>query len=258
MKEDSRSRSAALLAPSAFLASDEGTKDFQSKILQFTTEEDDPWIAHTEQGWIDRYSVAEPLTEVAHLQRSWDRASIKQASEIIVENASTDRDRARLIAVASLDSGDWLHALPVCSCGLRLDDEAIRVAIGLRLGRPFVPSTPATVAHGSTALVTHVLSCRLGTGRLARHQQLNDSVCRALERASIVSKQRVNEISCGTANCAQTVLPSSLREGLKCLTWVVTVAVTFVSTYESAMPVRHCGSILLQDWLLTFGTYMRK
>ena len=33
-----------------------------------------------------------------------------------------------------MHSGDWLHALPIAACGLSLDDEAIRVAVGLRLG----------------------------------------------------------------------------------------------------------------------------
>ena len=31
-------------------------------------------------------------------------------------------------------SGDWLLALPIASCGLRLDDEAVRVAAALQLG----------------------------------------------------------------------------------------------------------------------------
>ena len=29
---------------------------------------------------------------------------------------------------------DWLFALPIALCGLKLDDEAVRVAVGLRLG----------------------------------------------------------------------------------------------------------------------------
>jgi len=31
-------------------------------------------------------------------------------------------------------SGDGLFALPIASCGLKMDDEAVRVAVGLRLG----------------------------------------------------------------------------------------------------------------------------
>ena len=42
--------------------------------------------------------------------------------------------RASFLAASSKHSGDWLYALPVTSCGMRLDDEAVRVAIGLRLG----------------------------------------------------------------------------------------------------------------------------
>ena len=38
------------------------------------------------------------------------------------------------LSASSPHSGDWLYALPITSCGLRLDDEAVRVAVGLRLG----------------------------------------------------------------------------------------------------------------------------
>ena len=39
---------------------------------------------------------------------------------------------ARLNAVAAQHSSDWLHALPIASCSLRLDDDAVRVAVGLK------------------------------------------------------------------------------------------------------------------------------
>ena len=49
-------------------------------------------------------------------------------------SVSDTTDKARLLAVTSPHSGDWLHALPLSSCRLRLDDNAVHVAVGLRLG----------------------------------------------------------------------------------------------------------------------------
>ena len=38
------------------------------------------------------------------------------------------------VSVVSVVSGDWLLALPNANCGLRLDDEAVRPAVCMRLG----------------------------------------------------------------------------------------------------------------------------
>ena len=42
--------------------------------------------------------------------------------------------KARLLASTSKHSGDWLYATPISPCGLRLDEEAVRIAVGLRFG----------------------------------------------------------------------------------------------------------------------------
>ena len=47
---------------------------------------------------------------------------------------SSDTDKARLLAASSPHTGDWLHAPPIASVGLRLSDEAVRVAVAHRLG----------------------------------------------------------------------------------------------------------------------------
>ena len=47
---------------------------------------------------------------------------------------NSPHSRAFFFAASSQHSGDWLFAMPIASCGLKLDDEAVKVAVGLRLG----------------------------------------------------------------------------------------------------------------------------
>jgi len=54
-------------------------------------------------------------------------AAAGQASSII-------KQMARFLAALAPDSGDWLLALTVSACGLKLSDDAVRVAVVLHLG----------------------------------------------------------------------------------------------------------------------------
>ena len=53
---------------------------------------------------------------------------------LILSRAPSDVYKARLLAAASPQSGDWLHAPMITAVGLRLSDEAVRVAVAHRLG----------------------------------------------------------------------------------------------------------------------------
>ena len=70
------------------------------------------------------------------------------------------------------------------SCGLRLDGEAIRIAVGLRLGLDICE--PYTCVCGTMVDVrgSHALSCKRLSGRLIRHNHLNDIIHNSLTRAS--------------------------------------------------------------------------
>ena len=70
----------------------------------------------------------------ARCQRSWDESNVTRDVKAIWEEASSEMDNARLLASKALHSSDWMYALPITACCLRLSDEAIRVAVGLRLG----------------------------------------------------------------------------------------------------------------------------
>ena len=50
------------------------------------------------------------------------------------DQARDEYSKARFNVVSAPHSGDWLHARPITSCGLRLDDESVKVAVGRRLG----------------------------------------------------------------------------------------------------------------------------
>ena len=100
-------------------------------------------------------------------------------------NHTNDYDKARLLAASAKHSADWLNALPITSCGLRLDDEAVRVVVSLRLGLDICQ--PYTCFCGAAVDVkgSHALSCKRNNGRIIRHNSLNDIILRSLTQANI-------------------------------------------------------------------------
>ena len=76
-------------------------------------------------------------------------------------------------------SGDWLYAQPLSSVGLKLDKATVRFSAGLRLGAPVVRPHACACGAMVTADGHHGLSCRRGSGRHSRHNQINDLQCRA-------------------------------------------------------------------------------
>ena len=90
-----------------------------------------------------------------------------------------------MMAAAAEHSGDWLNALPITSCGLRLDNEAVRVAVGLRLGCSLCQPHQCPCGAMVDTRGSHALSCRFSAGRQARHHYVNDLIYRALVRAGV-------------------------------------------------------------------------
>ena len=96
--------------------------------------------------------------------------------------------RARLLAVQAKESGAWLNALPVPSLGLRLDDEVVCIAAGLRLGVPLCRPHVCSQCGGHVdELGIHGLSCQFSAGRLSRHTAINTIVKTSLARAQFPS-----------------------------------------------------------------------
>jgi hypothetical protein len=144
--------------------------------------------------------------------------------------ATTLLDKARILATRAPHSGDWLYALPISSCGLRLDDEAVRVAVGLRLGLPLCAAHRCPCGADVDTRGLHGLSCKQSPGRAARHQQLNDMVYRALRRADIPAIKEPTGLirTDGKRPDGLTLVP--WQKGC-CLTWDATIIDTIAASY---------------------------
>jgi hypothetical protein len=141
-----------------------------------------------------------------------------------------DHSRARLLAASAPHSGDWLHALPLSACGLRLDDEAIRVAVCLRLGINLCDPHKCPCGAQVDSRGTHGLSCKHSLGRLPRHAYINDLVHRALIRAGIPAHKEPAGLfrSDGKRPDGLTLVPWSAG---KSVLWDVTVIDTLAQSY---------------------------
>ena len=127
-------------------------------------------------------------------------------------------------------SGDWLHALPISSCGLRLDDEAVRVAVGLRLGTNLCQPHQCPCGALVDARGTHGLACRRSAGRSARHSHINDIIWRALKRAGVPSTKEPSGLSRtdGKRPDGLTLIP---WQNGRSLIWDATIADTLAASH---------------------------
>ena len=117
------------------------------------------------------------------IQRKWDELVCQKAAFQLRGGANCGTTTG-LRALCSTSSGAWLNAIPSASLGLNLDDNALRVAVGLRLGIPLVLPHHCICGMEVTKLGHHGLECKRSTGRHLRHNLLNDTI-RALQSANI-------------------------------------------------------------------------
>ena len=229
------------LAPSAFLASAACTHDLQAQILTSSTIPDDTALMAARLSWSSAHNQPFPTLPAALKQAAWDKPSIAADTAKVLADAKNPIDLARLLACSAPHSGDWLHALPISSCGLRLEDEAIRIAVGLRLGSNLCQPHTCPCGAQVDSRGIHGLSCRKSSGRLARHHNINDLIYRALSKAGVPStKEPVGLLrSDGKRPDGLTMIPWQCG---KSLTWDVTVADTFAASHLPSTSLAAAGA----------------
>ena len=94
-------------------------------------------------------------------------------------------NRARLLASLALGSGAWLQALPCSNLGLRLGNNELRIAVGLRLGTPLVRPHKCVCGSEVESSGHHGLACRRSAGRHRRHTLANEVLVRAIRSVEV-------------------------------------------------------------------------
>ena len=223
-------RSAHRLAPSAFMASAAGAAELLSHILPaWVLDVQDPVVDRVKVLWNDFGGVIEPMGEESRMQRKWDEQCCRTMAEKLKMGAD-ERTTARLLASCASASGAWLNAIPSASLGLNLDDAALRIAVGLRLGVPLVLDHKCHCGASVDKLGHHGLSCRRSAGRQLRHSLLNDTIQRALQSAGVQSVREPPGLlrTDGKRPDGSTLVPWSRG---RCLIWDATCPDTVAPSY---------------------------
>ena len=223
-------RSAYRLAPSAFLASAAGATELLSQLLPgWVLSIPDTAVSRVENVWRGLGGDVKPCGIVSAVQRNWDEAICKVEAEKLRMGVD-ERTSARLLASCAPGSGAWLSAIPCASLGLSMDDSALRVAVGLRLGVPLVMPHKCLCGAHVDKFGHHGLSCQRSAGRNLRHNLLNDSILRAIQSAGIQAVREPTGLlrNDGKRPDGATLVPWTRG---RCLLWDATCPDTLAQSY---------------------------
>ena len=110
---------------------------------------------------------------------------IESSRATILAGLTSAREKAIFLAASFPHSGAWLNALPIANCGLRIDGEAVRVGVALRLVLELCAPHDCGCGAQVDAWGDHAFSCKNGPGKAIRHHAINDIIARALTSAKI-------------------------------------------------------------------------
>jgi len=108
------------------------TLSIQDDILNDCIKSDSKFLQSYLSAWSAKFGDVQ--NTLPNKQPFWDRPGVLEDKALVEASLNSIHLWALFLAASTHHSGDWLFAMPIASCGIRLDDEAVRVAVGLRLG----------------------------------------------------------------------------------------------------------------------------
>ena len=233
-------KSTTLLAPSTFLASAAGSAHLVHQILpQRFHNSPCPATEEVLNSWHQGNNVPPPSGLDAFRQKAWDLPRVTNAAKALLMAAPDETAHAHLLAFQRKETGEWLQAPPKSALGLRMEDEVIRVAAGLRLGATLChPHQCHQCGADVDQLALHGLESQ---GRHPRYAAMNELVRRSLASAKIPSHLEPSGImrSDEKRPDGATVMP--WKSG-QTLAWDVTCPDTFAPSHM-ALAAREAGTV---------------
>ena len=171
-------------------------------------------------------------------QSEWDKEIYEYNFQNLLSSAPTMIDKARLLAVSSESSSDWLHAVPVPSLGLKLDPMTLKISCGLRLGSTLCHQYQCVCGVMVESNGRHGLSCRMNVSSvMSRHNNVNNLLKRALVQAKIPTTTEPVGLSRKDGKRPDGLTLVTWKKG-KCLLWDFTCADTLCQSY-----VKECSRV---------------
>ena len=246
-------RSAHRLAPSAFLASAASASELLTLLLPSQVlSVPDPAVIRAQTVWTSQGGACIPVGSAASVQRNWDE-EVSRVAALRLREGVDETSLARLQASCAPHSGIWLNAIPSAALGLNLDNNMIRVAVGLRLGVPLVLAHRCTCGTQVDPLGHHGLACQHSAGRHSRHNMLNDIILRALQSAGIPSIREPPGLSRSDAKRPDGVTLVPWSRG-RCLVWDATCPDTLAPSHVHQSSVS-AGSSAAASESVKLGKY---
>ena len=241
-------RKASEVAVPAYLSSVCATsKGVEAMVPNTIFEETNPFLESAQQRWLDMAGPDVLLPENTSSQKEWDLPLCKSRYDRLLASATTDKERARLLAVAAKNSSDWLQAFPISSLGLKLDDKCLQISCAVRLGATICrPHKCFKCCKEVDSSGTHGLSCSYSVGRHPRHNRINHIIKRALGSADLNARTEPYTANLSSAEGAIGLVPDGVtlqtfKHG-KALIWDFTCHDTFAPSYLSTLPIEE-GSV---------------
>ena len=174
-------RSATQLAPSAYLASAVGSVNLVRQIVPPRLQDAPcPEVSTALNSWRQGHTEPPPVAPTSCHQKAWDSPRVTAAAVALLEAAQDEATRARFLATVCSPPPS------ISALGLRMDDNVVRVAVGLCLGVTLCqPHQCHQCGTEVDQLGLHGFSCRMSQGRHSRHAAVNELIRRALASAKV-------------------------------------------------------------------------